>query len=194
MLELFIWPNNNIDKPLIKFEHFSNSNDLNFNSNRDNWLFPRHCLIFPKILEYGKNPKPLYMWSHSIIGLFGIQTWIFGTTFILAIWINSSGGVSSPNLNLIWISLCFFHECKVKMILALHLTEGSDNSPPLKRISSRDSEVCGRKEGYSARRRSSLSHVASFSEWCDHWTLRNLIFLRRVTRSAESRIRMGYSR
>ena len=134
------------------------------------------------------------MWSHPIIGLFGIQTWIFGTTFILAIWINSSGGVSSPNLNLIWISLCFFHECEVKLMLALYLTEGSDNSPPLKRISSRDSEVCRRKEGYSARRRSSISHVASFSEWCDHWTLRNLIFLRWVTRSAESRLRMGYSR
>src|SRR3954462_7258911 len=56
-----------------------------------------------------------------------------------------------------------------------YLTEGSDNSPPLKRISSRDSEVCGRKEGYSARRRSSLSHVASFSEWCDHCTFRNWI-------------------
>src|SRR3954463_5733049 len=41
---------------------------------------------------------------------------------------------------------------------------GSDNSPPLKRISSRDSEVVGRKVGYSARRRSSLSQVASFSE------------------------------
>src|ERR1041384_1767579 len=57
-----------------------------------------------------------------------------------------------------------------------YLEEGSDNSPPLKRISSRDSEVCGRKEGYSALRRFSLSHVASFSEWCDHCTLRNLIF------------------
>src|SRR3954466_5336976 len=59
----------------------------------------------------------------------------------------------------------FFDEYKVVMILAHYLTEGSDNSPPLKRISSRDSKVCGRKEGYSARRRSSLSHVASFSEW-----------------------------
>src|ERR1043165_9065300 len=62
----------------------------------------------------------------------------------------------------------FFHECNVDLTLAHCLTEGSDNSPPLKRISSRDSEACGRKEGYSARRRSSLSHVASFSEWCDH--------------------------
>src|SRR3954469_18110317 len=62
----------------------------------------------------------------------------------------------------------FFHECKVELILADYLTGGSDNSPPLKRISSRDSEVCGRKEGYSAWRRSSLSHVAYFLEWCDH--------------------------
>src|SRR3954462_2046885 len=84
--------------------------------------------------------------------------------------------------------------CKVGLILAHYLTEGSDNSPPLKRISSRDSEVVGRKEGYSARRRSSLSHVASFSEWCDHCTFRNWIFFRRVTCSAESRIRTGYSR
>src|SRR3954471_9422684 len=85
--------------------------------------------------------------------------------------------------------LCvFFHECKVGFILAHYLTEGSDNSPPLKRILSRDLEVCGRKEGYSSRRRSSLSHVASFSEWCDHCTFRHLIFFRRVTRSAELRI------
>src|SRR3954465_3157530 len=72
--------------------------------------------------------------------------------------------------------LIFFDECKVTLILAHYLTEGSDNLPPLNRISSRDLEVCGRKEGYSALRRSSLSHVASLSEWCDHCTFRNLIF------------------
>src|SRR3954462_5286597 len=64
--------------------------------------------------------------------------------------------------------LIFFDACKVTLILAHYLTEGSDNSPPLSGIPSRDSEVCGRKEGYTALRRSSLSHVASFSEWCDH--------------------------
>src|SRR4051812_29897259 len=58
----------------------------------------------------------------------------------------------------------FFDECNVTLILAHYLTEGSNNSPPLNRISSRDSKVCGRKEGYSALRRSSLSHVASLSE------------------------------
>src|SRR3954462_7556595 len=47
--------------------------------------------------------------------------------------------------------------------LAHYLTWGCDNSPPLNRISSRDSEVCGRKVGYSALRRSSLSHWASLS-------------------------------
>ena len=62
----------------------------------------------------------------------------------------------------------FLDECKVGLDPSTYLTEGSDNLPPLKRISSRDSEVCGRKEGYSALRRSSLSHIASFSEWCDH--------------------------
>src|SRR4051812_15061239 len=80
------------------------------------------------------------------------------------------------------------------LTLAHYLTKGSDNSPPLKRISSRDSEVCGRKVGYSALRRCSLSHVASLSEWCDHCTFRNLIFRRRVTRSTESIILTGYSR
>src|ERR1041385_5278989 len=90
--------------------------------------------------------------------------------------------------------LIFFDECKVTLNLAHYLTQGSDNSPPLNRISSQDSEVCGRKVGYSARRRSSLSHVASPSEWCDHCTFRNLIFCRRVTHSSESRIRTGYSR
>src|SRR4051812_32037623 len=73
-------------------------------------------------------------------------------------------------------SLIFFHECKMQLDPSTYLTWGCDNSPPLNRISSRDSEVCGRKVGYSARRRSSLSHVASLSEWCDHCTFRNLIF------------------
>src|SRR3954462_5507443 len=62
--------------------------------------------------------------------------------------------------------LIFFDECKVNLILAHYLIEGHANSPPLNRISSRDSDVCGRKVGYSARRRSSLSQVASLSEWC----------------------------
>src|SRR3954470_13847226 len=91
-------------------------------------------------------------------------------------------------------SLIFFHECKMQLDPSTYLTWGSDNSPPLNRISSRDSKVCGRKEGYSALRRSSLSHVASLSEWCDHCTFRNLIFCRRVTCSAKSRIRTRYSR
>src|SRR4051812_49765793 len=67
-----------------------------------------------------------------------------------------------------------------QLTLAHYLTWGCDNSPPLNRISSRDSEVCGRKVGYSARRRSSLSHMASLSEWCDHCTFRNLILMKRV--------------
>src|ERR1041385_6486357 len=108
------------------------------------------------------------------------------------------GGVPSPIWILNLISMISFgkfsHGAKVLAIPSTYLTWGCDNSPPLKRISSRDSEACGRKEGYSARRRSSLSHVASLSEWCDHCTFRNLIFFRRVTRSAESRIRTGYSR
>src|ERR1041385_7258217 len=93
----------------------------------------------------------------------------------LLLWLfelNSSGGVSSP----ISISFENFNMMQLLANPSTYLTEGSDNSPPLKRISSRDSEVCGRKEGYSARRRSSLSHVASLSEWCDHCTFRNLIF------------------
>ena len=85
----------------------------------------------------------------------------FGEDLFLAFWINSSGGVPSPiwhlNLNSTWF--LSWMQCE---ILAHYLTEGSDNSPPLNRISSRDLEVCRRKEGYSTRRRSSLSHVASF--------------------------------
>ena len=100
-------------------------------------------------------------------------------------------GGSFSHFNFIWN---FWDECMWAFDPSTYLTWGCDNSSPLNRISSRDSEVCGRKEGYSSLRWSSLSHVASFSEWCDHWTLRNLIFFRRVTRSTESRIRTGYSR
>src|SRR3954466_5305515 len=60
--------------------------------------------------------------------------------------------------------LKFSHDAKGQASPRSYPSWGSDNSPPLKRISSRDSEVVGRKEGYSARRRSSLSKVASFSE------------------------------
>src|SRR3954462_10246880 len=60
--------------------------------------------------------------------------------------------------------LIFLHDAKGHSTPSTYPSWGCDNSPPLKRISSRDSEVVGRKEGYSALRRSSLSHVASFSE------------------------------
>src|ERR1041385_5099836 len=72
--------------------------------------------------------------------------------------------------------LKLLHDAKDSSNPSTYPSWGSDNSPPLKRILSRDSEVVGRKEGYSTRRRSSLSHVASFSEWCDHCSFRNLIF------------------
>ena len=38
------------------------------------------------------------------------------------------GGVSSPFWVWIWISFDFFHECKVELILAHYLTEGSDST------------------------------------------------------------------
>src|SRR4051812_31548237 len=49
------------------------------------------------------------------------------------------------------------HDASLVANPSTYLTEGCDNSPPLKRISSRYSEVIGRKVGYSALRRSSLS-------------------------------------
>src|SRR4051812_21795216 len=56
------------------------------------------------------------------------------------------------------------HDAKGQASPSTYPSWGSDNSTPLKRISSRDLEVVGRKVGYSARRRSSLSQVASFSD------------------------------
>src|SRR3954468_13163532 len=53
--------------------------------------------------------------------------------------------------------LKFLHDAKDTSNPSTYPSWGSDNSPPLKRISSPDSEVVGRKVGYSARRRSSLS-------------------------------------
>src|SRR3954470_2761227 len=43
--------------------------------------------------------------------------------------------------------LIFFDECKVGLILAHYLTEGSDNSPPLKRISSEIQKSAGGRRG-----------------------------------------------
>src|SRR4051812_21724549 len=61
-------------------------------------------------------------------------------------------------------SFRIFDDAKGQESPSTYPSWGSDNSPPLNRISSRDSEVVGRKVGYSTRRRSSLSQFASFSE------------------------------
>src|SRR4051812_14886201 len=64
-----------------------------------------------------------------------------------------------------FLFLCnFFQDAKMQLRLSTNLGQGLDNSPPLKRISSRDSEVIEKSVGYSARRRSSRFQVASFSE------------------------------
>src|SRR3954466_7369260 len=86
---------------------------------------------------------------------------IFGKKIFICHLFKFSGLFFSPFLNFF---LDFLHDAEGQASPSTYPSWGSDNSPPLKRMSSRDSEVVGRKEGYSTRRRSSLSHVSSFSE------------------------------
>src|SRR3954467_9901284 len=85
----------------------------------------------------------------------------FGKRFISGLFIKMTWGFHFP----ISFFFCnFMQDAKMQLSLSTNLGQGLDNSPPLKRISSRDSEVVGKSVGYSARRRSSRSRVASFSE------------------------------
>src|ERR1041385_1664680 len=86
---------------------------------------------------------------------------IFGKRFLSGHLKDLFWGFSFPHFEFL---LKFLHDAKGYSNPRTYPSWGSDNSPPLKRISSRDSEIVGRKVGYSARRRSSLSQVASFSE------------------------------
>ena len=82
--------------------------------------------IFQKSLSMGILPHHFLCDHTQFIGLFWTQTWIFGATFILAIWINSSGGVPSLLLSLIWISSWFLSWMQCGFDLAHYLTEGFD--------------------------------------------------------------------
>src|SRR3954467_11393154 len=72
--------------------------------------------------------------------------------FIWPFELNSTRASASPFLNFN-LNFCMMQSSSGP---STYLEEGSDNSPPLKSISSRDPEVCGRKEGYSALTQSSL--------------------------------------
>ena len=89
---------------------------------------------------------------------------VFGKNIFIWPFLLNSQGFSDPHF---WFSFAFLlkfsHDAEGSSNPSTYPSWGSDNSPPLKRISSRDSEVVGRKVGYSARRWSSLSQVASFS-------------------------------
>ena len=127
--------------------------------------------------------RPFWVhWFEKVCNFFEFKKWLGFLSF------------SSP-LALFLLKFSWM-QCKEDMSTMLTWLgfQGCDNSPQLKRIPSQDLEVVRNNAGYSSRRRSSLSQVASFSEWFDHWTLRNLRFQRRVVRTAWSRIHTGYSR
>ena len=154
------------------------------------WQYYIYNNIYPKqiITALIPNVQNKYLWAPKNIGLIFISvqyfqraTWTFSWTLLEHFLFGSflkmiSEGFTNPhfkfkwNLNMMHTWLASLGHTRTRdVITRSHLKE----SRP---------EIQGsteRKWGYSSRRRSSRSQVASLSEWWDHWTLRNLMFWRR---------------